>query len=91
MYTRRSWSPIWGAFMSTTVSAVYLIAGFSGYQLNRRTRFLAAEAWTDSIIWWEVWVGVVLIPVAIYFWRKGSREIDQRLAREKHGHRLNTD
>ena len=83
MYTRRSWSPIWGAFMSTTVSAVYLVAGFSGYQLNRRTRFLAAEAWTDSIIWWEVGAGAAVIPVALYFWRRGAAEVETRLATEK--------
>ncbi len=83
MYTRRSWSPIWGAFMSTAVSAVYLVAGFSGYHLNRRTRLLDAEAWTGSIIWWEVAAGAALMPIALYFWRKGAREIDQRLARER--------
>ncbi len=77
----RGWSPIWGTFMATTVSAAYLLAGISGYHLNRRTRFLAEEAWSDSVIWWEVGVGVALIPVAVYFWRKGSREIDRRLGR----------
>ena len=73
MLSQRRWSPVWGAFTATTVSAVYLLAGFSGYQLNRRTRFLAAEAWTDSVIWWQVAAGAALIPVALYFWRRGAR------------------
>lgn len=78
-YRDRRWSPIWGAFTATTVSAVYLIAGFSGYHLERRARFFSDAAWSDSIIWWEVGAGAALVPVAIYFWRKGAREIDQRL------------
>ena len=90
MYTRRSWSPIWGAFMSTAVSAGYLVAGFSGYHLNRRTRFLAADAWTGSVIWWQVAVGAALIPVALYFWRRGAREIDHRVAAERDSRRSKT-
>ncbi|MDP3719640.1 MAG: hypothetical protein Q8T13_17910 [Acidobacteriota bacterium] len=90
-YRNRRWSPIWGAFTATTVSAVYLIAGFSGYHLNRRARFFSDAAWADSIIWWQVGAGAAVIPVAIYFWRKGAREIDQRLATEQNSHRLNTD
>ena len=77
----RGWSPIWGTFMATTVSAVYFIAGFSGYHLDRRARFLANEAWSDEIIWWEVAAGAALIPVAIYFWRRGAAEIERRLSR----------
>jgi len=81
-YRSRRWSPIWGAFTATTVSVVYLLAGFSGYHLNRRARFLADAAWSDSIIWWEVGAGAAVIPIAIYFWRKGAREIEHRLAAE---------
>jgi len=87
---QRRWSPIWGAFTATTVSAVYLVAGLSGYQLDKRTRFLAPEAWTGTIIWWQVAAGAAIIPVAIYFWRKGTREIDRRIAAEN-SHRLDTD
>lgn len=83
MNGQRRWSPIWGAFTATTVSAVYLVAGFSGYQLNKRARFLAPEAWTGEIIWWQVWAGLALIPVAYYFWRRGATEVDRRIAAEK--------
>ena len=78
-YRDRRWSPIWATFTATTVSVVYLLAGFSGYYLDRRARFFSDTAWSDSVIWWEVGAGAALIPVAIYFWRKGSREIDRRL------------
>ena len=73
MSRHRQWSPIWGAFTATTVSAVYLIAGFSGYQLNRRARFLAPEAWTGSVIWWQVAAGAALIPVAYLLLAARSR------------------
>jgi hypothetical protein len=91
MFDRRRWSPMWGAFSATTVSTLYLASGFSGYQLNRRARFLAPEAWTGSIIWWQVAAGLALIPVAVYFWRKGAREIDRRLATKQDSRRSRTD
>jgi hypothetical protein len=91
MSGERRWSPIWGAFTSTTVATVYLVAGLTGYQLNKRTRFLATDAWTGSIIWWQVWAGLALLPVAYYFWRRGATEIDRRIATEKSSHRLDTD
>ncbi len=88
---RRRWSPIWGAFTTTTLSAAFLIAGSAGYHLDKRDRFFAS-AWSDTVIWWEVGAGAALIPVALYFWRRGAAEIDRRLATDsKDSHRLSTD
>ena len=82
-YRDRRWSPIWGAFTATTVSAVYLIAGFSGYHLERRARFFSDAAWSNGIIWWEVGAGAAVMPIALYFWRRGAAEIERRLATDK--------
>lgn len=76
----RRWSPIPAAFSATTVSLLYLAAGISGYRVERRVRFFTddATAWSGTVIWWEVGVGAALIPVAVYFWRKASREVDKQ-------------
>jgi hypothetical protein len=76
---RRSRSPLWLGFTATAASAVFLTAGIIGYNLSRRSRFFAGTAWTDGVIWWQVVVGVALVPVAIYLLRRGVRDIDRRL------------
>jgi len=75
----RMWSPAWLAFTSTAASAVFVVAGMSGYILDKRARFFAGTAWSNSVIWWEVGVGAALIPVAILCWRLAQRDMDRRL------------
>ena len=77
---RRSRSPLWLGFTATASSALFLIAGLIGFNLSRRSRFFAGTAWADGVIWWEVLVGIVLVPVAIYLLRRGIRDIE-RLSR----------
>lgn len=81
------WSPPWLAFMTTALSVVFLIAGSIGYFLDKRERFFAGSAWSETVIWWQVGVGIVLVPIAAYFWRRGAADIEQRLI----SHRLSTD
>ena len=78
---RRSRSPLWLGFTATAASALFLIAGIIGLNLSKRSRFLADTAWTDGVIWWQVVVGLVLVPVATFFLRRGAREVDRRLGR----------
>jgi hypothetical protein len=78
---RRSRSPLWLGFTTTATSALFLIAGIIGLNLSKRSRFFADTAWTDGVIWWQVVVGLVLVPLAIYLLRRGSRDIDRRLGR----------
>ena len=76
---RRSRSPLWLGFSTTAASALFLVAGLIGFNLDRRARFFAGTPWTNRVIWWEVAVGVVLVPIAIYLLRLGARDIDRRL------------
>jgi hypothetical protein len=78
---QRKWSPLWLAFTTTAAAAVFLVSGSIGYSLDRRTRFFAGAEWADTVLWWEVGVGVALVPLALYFWRLGLRDIDARLQR----------
>ncbi len=78
---RRSRSPLWLGFTATAASAMFLIAGVIGFNLSTRSRFLAGTAWTDSVIWWQVVIGLVLVPVAIYLLRRGARDVARTLGR----------
>ena len=65
---------LWLAFTATAASALYVGAGIIGYDLDRHSRFVAHASWSPTVIWPEVGIGLVLIPVAAYFWRKGLRD-----------------
>jgi hypothetical protein len=78
---RRMRSPLWLGFTATSASALFLVAGFIGFSLNRRSRFFTGTAWTDGVIWWQVVVGLVLAPVAIYLLWRGVRDIGRQLSR----------
>jgi hypothetical protein len=71
----RMWSPLWIAFSATATSLLFLTAGALGFTLSRHARFVAGTAWSDSVIWWEVWVGIGAALMAAYFWRRGLRAI----------------
>jgi hypothetical protein len=72
----RLWHPLWLAFSASVVAALFIVAGSVGYTLGKRHRFAAGTAWSDSVIWWEVGVGLALLPLAAYLWRKGLRSLD---------------
>jgi hypothetical protein len=76
---RRSRSPLWLGFSATAASALFLMAGVTGFNLSRHSQFSTGSAWTDGVIWWEVVVGLVLASAAIYLVRRGVREIAGRL------------
>jgi hypothetical protein len=78
---RRPWDPIWMAFSTTAVMALFFVSGLIGFRLDRRERFFAGSSWSDTVVWWQVGAAFVLVPVAIYFWRRAAREVDRRLDR----------
>ena len=71
----RARSPLWLAFSATALAALFLGAGTIGYILTKRDRFIAGTSWSETVLWWEVGVGVALIPLAVYLWRRGLRSI----------------
>ena len=78
---RRSRSPLWLGFTATAASALFLIAGIIGFDLSKRSRLFTGTAWTEGVIWWQVAVGLVLVPLAIYLVRRGVQDIERRLSR----------
>jgi hypothetical protein len=71
----RIWSPLWMAFSATAASMLFVVAGAIGYTLSRRDRFVAETAWSDGVIWWQVLVGLALVPLALILWRVGLRSL----------------
>ena len=84
----RAWSPLWLAFSATALAALFLGAGTIGYILSKRDRFVAGTSWSETVLWWEVGVGIALIPVAIYLWRRGLRSISLALLLALNLHRV---
>jgi hypothetical protein len=69
----RMWSPLWLAFSTTAAAVLFLVAGANGYTLSKHARFVDGTSWSDAVIWWQVGVGLALLPLAAFFWRKGLR------------------
>jgi hypothetical protein len=77
----RGWSPLWLAFSTTFTAAVCLISGLIGFRLDHNTAFLAADRWSDSVIWPSIALGLVFAALAAIFWRLAIRETDRLLNR----------
>ena len=71
----RTWSPLWGAFTATAVAMLFLVAGALGYRLEGGVPFTIPAAWSDRVLWSEVWVGIVVALIAIYLWHRGLRAL----------------
>jgi hypothetical protein len=67
--------PLFNALSLTAAAALFLVTGLVGYTLNKHDRFVAGTAWSPSVIWWQVAVGAALLPLAVWFWRRGLREL----------------
>jgi len=78
----RLWHPLWVAFSMTAGAILFTGAGSIGLVLSRHAQFRDGSAWSGSVIWWEVVVGLILGFAAVYFWRSGVREISAERVRE---------
>ena len=68
-------SPLWIAFSATSAAILFIWAGLAGYQLSKHSRFVAGTAWSETVIWWEVGVGLVAAALAAVCWRRGLKSI----------------
>lgn len=71
--------PLWLGFSATAASVLYVVSGLIGYNLSKHDRFVAGSVWKDGVIWWEVLVGLALVPVAILLLRRGARDVERTL------------
>jgi len=71
----RTWSSLWGAFTATAVSMLFVVAGALGYRLEGGVPFTIAAAWSGTVLWPEIWVGIGVALIAIYLWYRGLRSL----------------
>jgi hypothetical protein len=74
-WSPRSRSPLWLGFSATGMSALFLIAGLVGWDLSKHSRFVTGITRTGDVIWWQIAVGLAILPVAIYLLRRGVRDV----------------
>jgi hypothetical protein len=67
--------PVPLACSATALAALFLIAGAAGRTLSRHEAFVAGTAWTGSVIWGQVAVGVLLLMMAVWLWRRAIRSL----------------
>jgi hypothetical protein len=77
----RSMGPLWGAFNATLGSLLFLISGAVGYKMSHGLPFANRAAWTGTIIWSEIWMGLALAAFAAVLWRLGLRSLRSESAR----------
>ena len=68
--------PLSVAFTATLMAIVFLTAGTLGYHIKKSNWSFVTATWTGSVVWWEIWIGVLAALCAVYFWRKGLRSLD---------------
>ena len=70
---RRANHPLWPAFNATAGAAILILAGTTGYNLNVPDAARDGTPWANTVLWGELGIGLALVPVAVYYWRKGLR------------------
>lgn len=63
-------NPFHNAFTLTLFGSLLVVLGLVGCTLRKSPWTFVACTWSESVWWNEVGVGVGLLLVAIYFWRK---------------------
>ena len=68
---RPTYHPLHAAFSTTTFGLLFLVAGTIGYTIKKSNWSFISGTWSDGVVWWEVFYGVIALVFAAYFWRKG--------------------
>src|SRR5689334_24342180 len=80
---RRSRSPLWIGFSTSAAAALFVVAGLIGFNLDRHSRSAIGGAWSGEVIWWEVLLGLVLVPAAVALVRRGIRDLHEEVRAER--------
>jgi hypothetical protein len=66
-------TPFMNALTAGVIGLVCVATGVAGYPIGRHARFVGAP-WSDTVIWWQVGLGFLLLAVAVYFARQAHRK-----------------
>lgn len=65
-------NPFHAAFYLTCAAALLLVSGSIGYNLSKSAE---TPRWSEHFIWWQLLVGLAVLPAAAYWWRKALRNV----------------
>ena len=77
---RRRRSPWFGAFTASAASILFVVAGAVGYKLSHGVPFTDSTAWTEEVLWSQIWVGIGLAVIAVPLWRAGLRSVRESIS-----------
>ena len=72
---RRKGHPLHAAFTLTTFGILLVVAGTIGLTIGKSNWSMVRGTWSDGVVWWEIFYGVVALMFAAYFWRKGLKTL----------------
>jgi hypothetical protein len=68
-------NPFRDAFSTTFVALLLVVPGLLGYELHKSDWSIIRITHGGSPVWWQVYIGLMFVLPAIYFWRKVVREL----------------
>ena len=60
-------------FSGAAFALLFVTAGLSGFNMSRHARFVNGTAWSDTVILWEVALGVAALALATFYLRRAYR------------------
>ena len=60
---------------ATAFGLMLLVSGLSGYTLSRHEAFVAGTRWSNGPIWTQVAIGVALLAVSVWLWRRAMASL----------------
>jgi hypothetical protein len=64
------WTSLWLALTTTALAAAFVAAGVAGLSLDAPADAFEAAPWSATVIWWEVAVGIALLPLSVSLGRR---------------------
>ena len=68
-------NPWSGAFGTTFVAVFLLVPGLLGYELHKSDWSFMRVTASDGPVWWQIYLGLIFVLPAMYFWRKALRAL----------------
>jgi hypothetical protein len=68
-------NPFHNALSLTLLGMLFVVPGLLGCKLRKSPWTFVGCTWSDSVWWKEVWVGLAVLLLAGYFWKRAIRSI----------------
>lgn len=68
-------NPFPAAFSTTFVAILLIVPGLLGYELHKSDWSFMRLTVSDGPVWWQIYLGLLFVPPAMYFWRKAIRAL----------------